>query len=582
MIWNGENGMLQHSDHCRRGRRNLLIAVVLLLMALWGAAEGEGTLSFRQMAEPVSGAVTLYSENTATSTKIAQVEKGTQCEIIGTAHPYYLVRAGEVTGYAKKSLVTVETLQTPVEESLCDTLSLTTATPGRKEPYLSFQGTLTADGPLEGILMYIWDERQARLERSYVVPLERAASRIDATVLNETVVLKELTGGRKTLVVEGCTAEKTAVLFRSLIYVSGKLAEAPHVTEMCGGLQRSVLDDNVDTAWTVNKKSASLTVTIPEKAHAALMTLEWKRLPDSFLVEMLDENGQVLAWIEKEDVFYLESIPLSERTRKVVITRTGNKAALGTLRVYAEGYSTRDVQEWKPLPDKIDILLISTHQDDEFLFFGGTIPYYAAREDVTIGVLYMADCGRPRYREALEALWCAGLKQAPIFLGMVDYYPKDIVDARNRWRRDDPAKLLTRVIRQYQPEVILCQDLGGEYGHGQHQYTAELATESLTLAADAEYDPESAEQWGTWQVKKCYVHLYGENQIRMDWNVPLDDTGVITPMFLAREAFDRCRSQQSGFSMDEQGVLFDNTLFGLYWSTVGPDLQKNDFMENIK
>ena len=42
-------------------------------------------------------------------------------------------------------------------------------------------------------------------------------------------------------------------------------------------------------------------------------------------------------------------------------------------------------------------------------FFGGAIPYYACREDARMAVLYMADCGRLRVREALNGLWTAGL-----------------------------------------------------------------------------------------------------------------------------------------------------------------------------
>ena len=78
------------------------------------------------------------------------------------------------------------------------------------------------------------------------------------------------------------------------------------------------------------------------------------------------------------------------------------------------------------------------------------------------------------------------------------------------------------------------------------------------------------------------MHLYAQNQIQMDWNQPLDESGVITPMFLAREAFDRHRSQTALYSMSSDGKRFDNSLFGLYYSSVGEDVEKNDFMENIR
>ncbi|MBQ2699753.1 MAG: hypothetical protein IJF65_01210, partial [Clostridia bacterium] len=61
-----------------------------------------------------------------------------------------------------------------------------------------------------------------------------------------------------------------------------------------------------------------------------------------------------------------------------------------------------------------------------------------------------------------------------------------------------------------------------------------------------------------------------------------DDSGVITPMFLAWEGYDKSKSQLAAFSMERDGAKYDNTLFGLYWSSVGPDIKKNDFMENIR
>ena len=68
----------------------------------------------------------------------------------------------------------------------------------------------------------------------------------------------------------------------------------------------------------------------------------------------------------------------------------------------------------------------------------------------------------------------------------------------------------------------------------------------------------------------------------MDWDRPLGEDGVITPMFLARVGLDRHLSQTALYSMDSDGRRYDNSLFGLYFSAVGPDVEKNDFMENIR
>lgn len=561
---------------------SLAAALLMLVLICPGMAEENAALSFRQMAKPSQGTVTIFDAISKQKSAVAQVAKGEQCEVIGTADNYYRVLYNGQTGYALKSKLTVEAVQASVPEALCDTVKLKTPIPNRHETNLYIEGTITAEKPIKTLFIYIWDERQQRIEHVYTKDFPSPSNKIDTKQLEKSLPLSRYTGGRKTLILEGNMDGETVVLFRSPFYVIGSLQEPVHITNKCRNLPVSVTDEKVSTAWVPKKSEPSLVVKLPENAQPALLNLEWKTLPDSVTVELRDATGETLETIVKQTGFYMDSIPLNSQVQSAVVTPTGSEAALANLRVYAEGYPTLDVQNWEPLPDKIDILLLSTHQDDEFLFFGGSIPYYAAREDATIGVLYMADCGRHRYREALNGLWSAGLRHHPIFFGLLDDFTMSIDEAAAMWRNDDLGTKLVRLIRQYKPDVILAQDFNGEYGHGQHKYATRTAADYFQLAADASFDPESAEKYGTWQVKKFYVHLYEENQIVMDWDVPLDETGVITPMFLAWEGYDKNKSQLASFSMERDGVMYDNTLFGLYYTSVGPDIEKNDFLENLR
>ena len=122
--------------------------------------------------------------------------------------------------------------------------------------------------------------------------------------------------------------------------------------------------------------------------------------------------------------------------------------------------------------------------------------------------------------------------------------------------------------------------MNGEYGHPAHQAVADAARKCYAYAADPAQDPASASLYGTWQVKKLYLHLYEEAQVRMDWNVPLSAFGGRTGLEVATQAMDCHKSQLKYFTM-EDGVKYDNTLFGLYASEVGPDVMKDDFMEHI-
>ena len=415
-----------------------------------------------------------------------------------------------------------------------------------------------------------------------MVTLKEPASDISMDAYSRILPLKGLGGGRKTLVVEGISGKDVFVLYRSPAYVRGKSRELPHVTQLCKGLPRQVLDQDVTTAWSPKAKSPSLEFTVAPDAGAVILALEWKEIPDRFTVSSWNQEGTLLSHAVLSDGFYADCLDLEPGVQRIVITPEGERAALSTVRLYAEPYSRHVIQRWSPSPEKLDLLVISTHQDDEFLFFGGAIPYYAAQSDVSMSVLYMVNCGRLRYREALDALWSAGLRNHPLFLHLPDNSTYDLREAQSLWNRYNPLGMLIEVIRKYRPEVILVQDFQGEYGNGEHKLTAALTAKAVELAADEKTEPDSAGNHGVWQVKKLYVHLYPENRIHMDWNQPLDGSGVVTPMFLAREAFDRHHSQTVTFNMDSSGKNYDNTLFGLYYSAVGPDILKNDFLENTR
>ena len=195
----------------------------------------------------------------------------------------------------------------------------------------------------------------------------------------------------------------------------------------------------------------------------------------------------------------------------------------------------------------------------------------------------MANCSRTRYGEALDGLWTAGLRYHPIFMNWRDQWGHSASNALKGWSQDgtDPQKEVVRLIRRYKPEVVLGPDPEGEYGHAQHKLTSQLVREAVPLAMDESYDPDSAREYGVWEVKKVYLHLYSENRIELDWSRPFSPGSPISPIFLAAEAYDKHRSQQQHFSINENAAEYDNRIFGLYYTAVGPDEAKNDLFEHI-
>ena len=71
-----------------------------------------------------------------------------------------------------------------------------------------------------------------------------------------------------------------------------------------------------------------------------------------------------------------------------------------------------------------------------------------------------------------------------------------------------------------------------------------LFASSLKKSGNSKYDKASAKEYGLWDVPKCYIHLYPENQIIFDWSMPLSAFGGRTAFDVADEAWHCHLSQQ--------------------------------------
>lgn len=89
-------------------------------------------------------------------------------------------------------------------------------------------------------------------------------------------------------------------------------------------------------------------------------------------------------------------------------------------------------------------------------------------------------------------------------------------------------------------------------------------------------------KYGTWKIKKVYIHIYGKNKVTMNRNKRHKSMDNKTAFELACVEYDKYYSQHSGWSMTSETVKkYPSNKFGLYYSRVGKDKQKNDFFENI-
>ena len=370
-------------------------------------------------------------------------------------------------------------------------------------------------------------------------------------------------------------------------------AEAIDITEECtfkaSYNQRKpnqMYDKKFTTHWESGPNKAPwLAITAPAGMPIHGLYICFASVPETWEIQLGDGNDW-FTYQAGDSRFLHTYVSIPEGAEKVRIVATSTKKIalkINELYVLSEGDVPAWVQRWEPTHEKADILFVSTHPDDELIFFGGAIPTYAAEQQRKVVVAYFTSSNIARQSELLNGLWHMGVRNYPVIGTFKDAYAKSMTAAyKTAGGREKVMEWMSGLYRQFKPEVVVTQDKDGEYGHNQHKIVAEAAQLCVEYAATEGQYLDSFMQYGAWQVKKLYLHLWPENQITFDWSVPLVSMNGSTGIELAEEAYALHKTQAgSGMSVKETGAEYDNRVFGLVHSTVGDDVRKDDFLENI-
>ena len=316
---------------------------------------------------------------------------------------------------------------------------------------------------------------------------------------------------------------------------------------------------------------------------------------------------------------YVRISQLFSQPVKVVTVRFAQRATLNEICAFGAGELPDWVQVWEDPCEKADLMLFTTHADDEQLFFAGVLPLYAGEKKLAVQVAYFTDhTDQPNRRhELLNGLWTVGVTHYPVIGDVPDAYAQgDNTESAYQWAlrnarsagftEDALVASQTELIRRFKPLVAVGHDLNGEYHHGQHILNVRTLLKAVEGAGSEDFCPDSAAAYGVWDVPKVYLHLYGENEILMDWDVPLESFGGKTAFQMTQAGFACHKSQQNtwfrkwirGVNGDLSRaadisyvppvyssytrVAFSPCRYGLYRSLAGEDEAKNDFMEHLE
>lgn len=345
----------------------------------------------------------------------------------------------------------------------------------------------------------------------------------------------------------------------------------------------NLVDDNYRTK---NTYAAGTVITLSSDTEIAGIYIKWDDSPGEWTLTV---NGEEYTY--GENGYLHEYAELPEAATSLTVTLGENGAVITDIYIFSEGELPDWVQVWEDSYESADILVFSSHSDDEILFMGSIITTYVDA-GYRVQVAYFCDFYQTepyRRHELLDGLWTMGVDHYPQLGKFADVYSTDLATAESQYDLDEALEYVVETIRRFKPQVLVSQDLNGEYGHGTHMLVAKLITQAVELTADETSYPESAAEYGTWDVPKTYLHLYTENQIELDARVPLASFGGKTALEICTEAYECHKSQQwmwfyvsDGY--DDAGNATDYaysfTKFGLYRSLVGSDTG-NDIMENI-
>lgn len=346
-----------------------------------------------------------------------------------------------------------------------------------------------------------------------------------------------------------------------------------------------MLDDDYQT---IDYYKAGAELTVKSATPMDSLYIRWDTEPGEWTLTI---DGSDYTFGEHD--YLHEYVKLPKSTSELKITIKKDRTYIADLYAFS-GNEPAWVQKWQDPYAKADMLFISTHSDDEILFLGGAIATYVNEEKYRIQVAYYCDFSLTesyRRHELLNGLWTIGIDHYPQLGKYMDEYSEDLETAKSQVDYDEVVGYMVETIRKFTPQVVVTQDFEGEYGHGQHRLVAAAVADAVDTSAIPSSYPESAGNFGTWEVEKTYFHMYPENQIKLDVRVPLSHFGGKTALEVAQAAYLEHQSQQWMWFHVSDGVddavpapegysYSPITDFGLYRTMVGPDTG-NDMMEHI-
>ena len=388
------------------------------------------------------------------------------------------------------------------------------------------------------------------------------------------------------------------ILFLLIILIYPTIAFAEDITNNSTILinelaANSKLTDNNENSYITIKKTDTIKIINEEDIFGIYIIYELSSQPGSITIN--NKNIEI-----GKNNYLHEYINLENNASKELLINYTKDVKIGEIYILSKGILPDFVEVWeKPLDNNTDLLLLSTHSDDEQLFFLGLLPTYVAK-GANVQVVYFTNHydNPKRLHEQLHGLYTVGIRNYPIMGIVPDAYSESLEGAIRNIEKanltlDNTINFQVEIIRRFKPSVVVGHDELGEYSHGQHILNTHVLKIALEKTNDKTYHSDSYEKYGLWDVPKTYIHLYKENNIIMDYDTPLSYFNGKTAYQVSKEGYSKHHSQQwtwftkwingnnNSYTKSTDIKTYSPNEFGLYRTLVGFDKEKNDMFENL-
>lgn len=267
--------------------------------------------------------------------------------------------------------------------------------------------------------------------------------------------------------------------------------------------------------------------TINVDSEASAVYLVFKEAPGEFTV-----NGKPC----QNDYFLQQYIEINPAKEINIVGATPIESY-----AFDKNNPPENVHKWLEPCVKADLLVISSHADDEQLFFAGILPYYSQVKKLEVQVAYATDhyTEPVRQQERLNGLWNVGIRHYPVSSGYYDLYSESAKQALYNLEPYDVTEegmisWVKSLLTDFQPKVLITHDVNGEYGHGMHMLVNSIVQKACQNSG-SEFP----------FLQRIYFHLYEQNQIKLNWlDLEFKELDGLTPFQVTQKKGFTCHESQ--------------------------------------